>query len=319
MNQPLIVDTDGGIDDALALLMLIALDRSPELITTCFGNVSLPQASENILDTLAIVGHECPVYPGAAAPLLGSIIDATHIHGEDGLGGAKRPARKTTLQTTIAVDAIRNRLKRAITEENPVEILTLGPLTNLATVILADSSVTTGIGRLVVMGGTHTGRGNDSPCAEFNVLADPESAAIVLSKIDQVEMVPWEPCVDNPIPGNVVDESLNMVANREKLEFLKAICDQGRSVHREQFGTDGLVMADPLAASVLIQPEIVQKSISCPVQVECSGQYTRGMTIPIHKFEPNTKEPITNIVTSIDSGRVESLFQQCFSWINAQN
>ena len=91
IRRPLIFDTDGGVDDAQALLLLIANGRAPDLITTVFGNVGLDQATDNMLATLAVAGATIPVHKGAGRPLVQPIIDARHVHGEDGLGGAPRP------------------------------------------------------------------------------------------------------------------------------------------------------------------------------------------------------------------------------------
>src|SRR4029450_8392861 len=92
----LILDTDGGVDDAQALLLLIAAGRAPDAITTVFGNVDLDAATENVLATLAVAGVEIPVHKGAAEPLAQSIIHAKHIHGDDGLGGAPRPEKTSS-------------------------------------------------------------------------------------------------------------------------------------------------------------------------------------------------------------------------------
>src|SRR5215468_4471565 len=89
----LILDTDGGVDDAQALLLLIANGRPPDAITTVFGNVDLETATANVLATLAVVGADIPVHKGASEPLAQELIHARHVHGEDGLGGAPRPAR----------------------------------------------------------------------------------------------------------------------------------------------------------------------------------------------------------------------------------
>ncbi|HSF63255.1 MAG TPA: nucleoside hydrolase, partial [Paracoccaceae bacterium] len=91
MTDRLILDTDGGVDDAQALLMLLAAGRVPDAITTVFGNVDLDSATRNILSVLAVAGADVPVHAGAAGPLIGQAISAQEIHGRDGLGGAPRP------------------------------------------------------------------------------------------------------------------------------------------------------------------------------------------------------------------------------------
>ena len=99
----LILDTDVGVDDAQALLLLVANGRAPDGITTVFGNVDLEAATRNVLATLAVVGADIPVHKGAAEPLAQEIIHAKHVHGEDGLGGAPRPAKTADVAGSDAV------------------------------------------------------------------------------------------------------------------------------------------------------------------------------------------------------------------------
>ncbi len=308
-QKPLIVDTDGGIDDALALMMLAAYDRVPSLITTSFGNVDVDQATDNILDTLAILDVECPVHAGAAQSLSGERIDAVAIHGKDGLGGAIRPSRHTTVRSASAVSALCDTLTSAAANENPVDLLMLGPLTNLALAIALDRSLSAGIGRLYIMGGTCSGRGNITPAAEFNVYADPEAAAIVLSIVPRTVLITWEPCVDNPVPGTQVDAYFSATGQGASRDFIKALCDQGRSVHRHLHQEDALVLPDPLAAAVFLDRSIVIQSRTCPVLVECAGHHTRGATIPVSIKRDLFDKPNVELIEAIDAKRLETMFE----------
>src|SRR5690348_10014493 len=132
MTNRLILDTDGGIDDAQALLLLIANGRAPDAITTVFGNVELEAATRNVLSTLAVVGADIPVHAGAAEPLVQEAIHAKHVHGEDGLGGAPRPARTAEVKGSDAVGFLVATLGEAAAAGERVDLLTIGPLTNLA-------------------------------------------------------------------------------------------------------------------------------------------------------------------------------------------
>ena len=173
MARRLLVDADGGTDDALALALLVALGRAPAFVTTSFGNVALDQATDNILATLAILGCDAPVHAGAARPLIGAAIDAADVHGEDGLGGAPRPAKQAAIASRNGVDFLRTVLREAADAGEPIDILALGPLTNLALAFAAEPGIAAGVGELVIMGGTVFGRGNVTGAAEFNILADP--------------------------------------------------------------------------------------------------------------------------------------------------
>ena len=203
--RKLLVDTDGGTDDALALAMLAAAGRAPDYVTTVFGNVALAQATANILATLAVLGVHAPVHAGADRPLIGAAIEATEFHGEDGLGGAPRPAKTASIVSDNGVGFLRATLRAAAAAEAPIDILALGPLTNLALAFRTEPALVGGVGTLIIMGGTVRGRGNVTGAAEFNILADPEAAGIVLSLAAPTVLVPWEPCVDAAISGAALD------------------------------------------------------------------------------------------------------------------
>src|SRR5260370_5264982 len=126
-----ILDTDGGVDDAQALLLLIAAGRAPDAITTVFGNVSLEAATRNVLAVLAVAGAAVPVHAGAAEPLAHERIDARHVHGEDGLGGAPRPIRTADVAGADAGGFLAATLSAAAAAGHRVAILMIRPATNL--------------------------------------------------------------------------------------------------------------------------------------------------------------------------------------------
>jgi purine nucleosidase/non-specific riboncleoside hydrolase len=150
----LILDTDGGVDDAQALLLLIAAGRAPGAITTVFGNVSLDAATQNVLAVLAVAGAAIPVHPGAEQPLAQERIDARHVHGEDGLGGAPRPDRTADITGSDAVGFLVTTLSDAAASADPVDLLMIGPLTNLALALQRAPRIAGGVGQLTIMGGT---------------------------------------------------------------------------------------------------------------------------------------------------------------------
>ncbi|MBB3932275.1 purine nucleosidase/non-specific riboncleoside hydrolase [Kaistia hirudinis] len=305
MQRQLLVDTDGGTDDAMALAVLAASGRAPDFVTTVFGNVSLGQASDNILATLAVLGIDAPVHAGADRPLIGAAINAADVHGDDGLGGAPRPAHLPPLASKDGVDFLRSALRRAMTE-GPLDILALGPLTNLALALRTEPALVAGIGRLVIMGGTSRGRGNVTGAAEFNILADPEAAAIVLALAAPTELVPWEPCVDATLSGAELDAVFARARTGARHAFLKALVDQLRRVTIAYGGTDGFAPPDPLAAAVLVDPEIATTIVRAGVAVECGGLYARGATI--FDEPPKWGLPPISTVDGIDVPRFKALF-----------
>ena len=311
MTRKLLVDTDGGTDDALALALLVALGRAPDYVTTVFGNVGLDQATDNILATLAILGSAAPVHAGAERPLIGAAIDAADVHGADGLGGAPRPARVASIVSRNGVDFLRATLREAARAEAPIDILALGPLTNLALAFSAEPTIAAGIHELVIMGGTCFGRGNVTGAAEFNILADAEAAAIVLSLPLPTVLVPWEPCVEAALSGADLDALFDRAGSGPRQDFLAALVGQLRRVSIAYGEGDRLSPADPLAAAVLIERGIAVKTLRSGVAVECGGTYARGATIL--DLPGKWKLPPVDTVEHVDAAAFKSLFERAIA------
>ncbi|SJZ69205.1 nucleoside hydrolase [Consotaella salsifontis] len=303
----LILDTDGGVDDAQALLLLIANGRAPDAITTVFGNVSLASATRNILTTLAVAGADIPVYGGAAQPLVQPIIDATHIHGEDGLGGAPRLEVFGDPHGDDAVQFLRETLLQAAMDGEKVDILTIGPLTNLALVLHLEPKVIAGIGRLIIMGGTLNGRGNTTPAAEFNIYADPEAASIVFGSDIETVVVPWETCATHQMQGQEIEEMFAGVGDSAGKRFSQALANQSREIVKSYTGMDIMRFVDPLAAAVAIDPAIVTRSLTASVKVALAPGITRGMTV----VDPSRRlgTPPVVLVEAVDLDRMKELYR----------
>lgn len=277
--NPLILDTDGGVDDAQALLMLLRGGRVPVAITTVFGNVGLTQATGNILATLAVAGVELSVHPGAARPLIGAAIDATQVHGADGLGGAPRPPRIAAPSTPDAVTLIREAARAAAAAGGRVDLLMIGPLTNLALALTMEAGITAGIGRVTVMGGTLNGRGNTTPAAEFNIFADPEAAAIVFRAALDLVLVPWEPCTTHLMQGADLDARLRGIGDGPLKTFGAALADHARRSTAGRGGGDVMRYVDTLAAAVAIDEGIVTGWQEGSLDVALAPGITRGMVV----------------------------------------
>lgn len=298
----LILDTDGGVDDAQALLMLIAAGRTPDAITTVFGNVGLDAATRNILTTLAVVGADVPVHKGADRPLTQPIIDAKYIHGEDGLGGAPRPATLPQPASEDAVGFLRQSFRDAAAKGEQIDILMIGPLTNLALALRVEPTIIAGIGQLTIMGGTVYGRGNTTPAAEFNIFADPESAAVIFRSEIDIVVVPWEPCVTHNMAGADVDAAFAPIDTSLAKAFSEALADHARRTNASYGGGDVFRFVDPLAAAVVIDPSIVTKSIRASVDVALAPGITRGMTVVDLSGRLGTP-----IITLVEEAKLDSL------------
>lgn len=301
-HNRLILDTDGGVDDAQALLMLIANGRAPDAITTVFGNVGLNAATRNILSTLAVAGVDIPVHAGADRPLAQPVIDATHIHGEDGLGGAPRPAHAPQSAGTDAIGLLRRTLRDAATAGEKIDILMIGPLTNLALALRLEPNIVSGMGQLTIMGGSVYGRGNTTPAAEFNIYADPEAAAVVFGADIETLVVPWEPCVTHYMVGADVDALFAALPESPAKAFSQALARHARQTIAGYGGGDAFRFVDPFAAAVVIEPTIVTKSITASVDVALAPGITRGMTV----VDPSGRLG-TPMVTLVEEARIERL------------
>ncbi|SEE91284.1 purine nucleosidase/pyrimidine-specific ribonucleoside hydrolase [Rhizobiales bacterium GAS191] len=189
---PVLIDTDPGLDDALALFLACA---SPELdirgIVTVAGNIGLAGVTRNALNLLAHLGREeIPVIAGSARPVERARIEAADIHGEDGIGGVVLPPAQAL---ALEEDATAWMARLLVAEpEFSLRILALGPLTNLAHLVLRHPDAARRLGGIIAMGGAVRERGNVTPFAEFNIAADPEAAAIVLRSGIPVTLVPLD-------------------------------------------------------------------------------------------------------------------------------
>ena len=274
---PLVIDTDPGVDDAVALLLAL---RSPEVrldaVTTVFGNVELATTTANALRLLTLGGRrDVPVAAGAERPLVHpQPFRADEWHGADGLGGHadRLPEPSFAADARDAVTLLADVLGGAT---EPVTIAAIGPLTNIALLLAAHPSLTPRIGRLVVMGGA-LGGGNTTPAAEFNVWSDPEAARRVL--------------VEEPVPTTVVPLDLTMrgwvdaawldalAAGGEQGAVLAAVLQHYRARYRAFYGRDGVVIHDALAVLEAAVPGTL-RTTPLPLEVACDHGPARGAVI----------------------------------------
>lgn len=317
MSRRLILDTDGGVDDAQALLMLVANGRAPQLITTVFGNVSLDQATANMLAVCAVAGVDIPVHKGADRPLVQPVLDARHVHGEDGLGGAPRPAVSADHASNDAVGVLRSAFRDAAALGERVDLLMIGPLTNLALALRVEPGIIAGIGRLTVMGGTVRGRGNATPAAEFNILADPEAAEIVLTAGIETVIVPWETCVAHRLSGTALDLLHERTPPSRVRDFLRALSDHQRRGVQARGHPDTIFYVDPLAAAAALDPTIIVKSLSASASVALAPGISRGMVL----VDPSGRlgTPKVTFVEEADQAALDRLYATTNAYVPQQD
>jgi purine nucleosidase len=275
MTRTLLIDTDGGSDDVVALIMAL---RSPEVrvaaITTVAGNVPVEQATQNVLYTAELCGAQIPVYVGAARPLVQELETAQWFHGKDGLGDHGYAPKSRQAETTRAADAIIHTVLA-----NPgIEIVTLGPLTNLALAIRREPKIVQAIGRFVVMGGAPCCEGNVTPSAEFNIWVDPEAAKIVFRAGLPIEMVGWHLC-RGTAALNTQDIEKILALRTPLAEFVVRCNSVAAEAYRVQTGEIGISLPDPITMAIALRPELCASSSWHYVDIEMASQLTRGMTV----------------------------------------
>jgi len=184
---PLIIDTDPGVDDTIALIMSLAYEGFDLIgLTTVGGNVSLEYTSANANNIVALTGRDVPVIKGANKPLKKELVTASHIHGINGMGSIKLEDSSRGFMDVEVEDFI---YKEALKHSGEIRILTLGPLTNIAKAMLKYPDLEQHIHSIVSMGGA-MGVGNVTPAAEYNIYADPDSAKIVFDSQNLLENKP---------------------------------------------------------------------------------------------------------------------------------
>jgi purine nucleosidase/pyrimidine-specific ribonucleoside hydrolase len=305
MSRSVLIDTDPGIDDALALLLALA---SPELrveaLTTVAGNVSVDVGTANLGRILAVAAPASVprVARGAAHPLRGPLVTATHVHGDDGLGNldpARYPARPPEVEMQDAASLI---LELAARHGPDLVIVALGPLTNLALALARDQATLARAGRIVVMGGAVTVPGNVTAAAEFNIFVDPEAAAAVFAADLPLELVPLD--VTRQVLLREGDLAPRLAGRADgRAGFLRDMTAYG-------FGRWGaMAMHDPLAVGVAIDPTVVGME-RWHVDVETEGRHARGLTLADRRErrEGGPAAASCRVATTVDAPRFLSFF-----------
>jgi inosine-uridine nucleoside N-ribohydrolase len=250
-----LIDTDPGLDDALALLYAWAsADLRLAAITTVAGNVPVAGATRNLLRLVALCGIEPPpIAEGAAAPLARRLVTATGYHGDDGLGDL--PDWPTPPGALVPQDAAALIVETARRAAEPLTVIALGPLTNVALALERDAGALRRVARLVVMGGAVDVPGNVTPTAEFNIHVDPEAAARVLDAALPLDLVP----LDATRQAVVVRADFEQALRRRPgplADRIAAFTRRGFTADPAR-GTSSMVLHDPLAVAAALDPTLV--------------------------------------------------------------
>ena len=264
------LDVDTGVDDALALLLAA---RSPDLdirgVTCVAGNVPVDFVVRNTLDVLEVAGaSHVPVARGMEFPLVEKMFNAAEIHGKNGLGGIEIAQSASEPLSVHAVEFLRRELTDV---SEPITIVALGPLTNIATLIRAYPEVVSKIDEIVVMGGA-IGPGNVTPTAEFNIRQDPEAADIVFGSGIPILLYIWDVFIKVAFVRSEIESFSNSSNNSVALagNLLMSMLDR--------FGRPKTSIGDAGAVACILNANAITAK-RLPVAVELSGKYTRGQTV----------------------------------------
>ena len=308
MTQPqsLIIDTDPGQDDAVAILLALA---SPEInllgITTVAGNVPLGLTQENARKICDLAGRtDMQVFAGLDRPLVRPLVTAEHVHGRTGLDGPVLPDPETPLQEQHAVDYIIDTLRRE--PAGSVTLAPIGPLSNIAMAMQRAPDIIPRIRQIILMGGAYFEVGNITPAAEFNIYVDPHAAQVVFASGVPVIMMPLD-VTHKALTRTDRVAALRAIGNRtgvavaEMLEFFERF-DEAK------YGSDGGPLHDPCTVAWMIAPDIFNGR-PCNVEIETASPLTMGMTV-VDWWQVSSRPHNALVIGDLDADRFFALITE---------
>ena len=296
MMRHFLIDTDTASDDAVALLMAL---REPEIrveaITVVAGNCPLEMALRNaLITTERAETYAPPVCAGAAKPMLRDLLTAEFVHGQDGMGDMNLPDPQLQAHSDHAVDMI---IDMAHKFRGKLEIITLGPLTNLALALLKEPKLSEMVKRVYMMGGAGLGPGNVTPVAEFNFFVDAEAVHVVLESTVPKTVVGWDVCMGETFINQDDIAHLNSLGPLGKFAVR---CNAVLMEYTKGWGKDGFDLPDPTTVAVALYPHIVTKQFDAYSYIEHKSESAYGQFV-IDQLKITNKSPNATIVTEIDA------------------
>lgn len=313
-----IIDTDPGIDDALALILAFASpELSVEAITTVAGNVTVAQATRNTCLLLELVDpHPRPtIARGAAHPMTRPLRTAESYHGKDGLGELSRfttekgtPRYPEPQQLLAAQSAPTLMAERISAAPGEIVLVCIGPLTNLAMAIQAAPTEMAKVKEVIIMGGAIQAPGNTTPAAEFNLYTDPEAAKLVFTSGLPMTLVPLDVTQRALLRVELIEAVVRHIGSRVT-RFVRDTTERLFGIEQEQAGCAAIPLHDPLAVGVVIDPSLVTRR-PFHVEMETGEGPAQGMTIADRRqIKDEWKQPPNlQVCTEVDAGRFIALF-----------
>jgi purine nucleosidase len=293
-TRSLVIDTDTGSDDAVALIMAFNHpDCTVRAVTVVAGNVPLESCVRNALITADLVGQQqVPVFVGLDKPLLRPLETAAGIHGDDGMSGAQLPEPSRQADRQHAVQALLD-----IADQEPGQhiLVTLGPLSNIATALLIDPQLLTKFQHTYMMVGAADGIGNVNAVAEFNAWVDPEAAALVFAAPGAKTIIGWDVCRKNTVMR--AEDETRILAAGPIGQFASDIRRQVREFSIELNGASDHEFPDPAAMAVALDESLIVESDYRHMLVSTDEQ-TRGLTFADYGLP--AKAPTVRVITALD-------------------
>ena len=275
--RKIIIDTDPGQDDAVAILLALASPETLEVlgITCVAGNVPLDLTAKNARIVCELAGRkDVRVFAGCDRPLRRSLVTAEHVHGKTGLDGPDLPDPTMTLQDQHAVDFIVDTLRAA--PEGTVTLCPLGPLTNIATAMERAPDIIPRIAEIVLMGGAYFEVGNITPTAEFNIYVDPQAADIVFKSGAPLVVMPLD-VTHKALVTKARNDAFRALGTTAGVAVAE-MTDFFERFDKEKYGSAGAPLHDPCVTAYLIRPELFSGRY-INVEIETQSELTMGMTV----------------------------------------
>lgn len=298
-----IIDTDTASDDAVAIIMALQDPTvTVEALTVVSGNVPLPQASINARYTLTLCNTDIPVYEGCAQPLHRAAEHAVWFHGPDGMGDMNYPLPALQAKAEHAVDAL---IRHFSDSPNTIDLITLGPLTNIASVLEREPEFASWVRHCYVMGGAACTVGNVTPAAEYNIWCDPEAARVVFQSGMSLTMIGWELSRGDATLSDHEIESIRAIGT-ERAQFAMDCNAHALKAVREIQGEAGLALADPVAMAVALDERACLDRSKHYVDISCDTDLTRGMTV-VDQLNVTHQSPNATVCWSLDATHWKSM------------
>jgi len=304
--RQIIIDTDPGQDDAIAILLALA---SPELevlgLTVVAGNVPLALTEKNARKVCELAGRpETKVFAGCPRPLVRPQVTAEEVHGKTGLDGPDLPAPTMPLQEEHAVDWIVATLRAA--PAGSIKLCTLGPLTNIAAAMIKAPDIVPRIGEIVMMGGGFFEGGNTTPAAEFNIYVDPHAAHVVFTSGVKLTLLPLD-VTHKALMTPAWIESLRALGTKTGAAAA-AMLDFYERFDMAKYGGEGGPLHDPCVIAYLLQPELFAGK-DCNVRIETASELTMGMTV-VDWWNVTPHPANCRVINAIDAGGFYALIRE---------